>query len=190
MFQSLELSLENKTWLLETYVLISQRKQKKTIKKLEVLKDADAAAVNTELKTASSIQRRGKYVLNIPPGIKAEVGKYALCYGTQAARKRLSSKYPQYEFKQSTVSNWKNKFTKYLDRTEDKFNKVGRPNKVNDEIMLKIKEVIIGIRLAGSVISRKMVISIGKGVLKANNSNSLSEFGGHVTLTDDWARGV
>ena len=56
--------------------------------------------------------------------------------------------------------------------------------------MLKIKEVIIGIRLAGSVISRKMVISIGKGVLKANNPNSLSEFGGHVTLTDDWARGV
>ena len=88
------------------------------------------------------------------------------------------------------MNNWKNKFTKYPDRTEDKFNKVGRPNKVNDEIMLKIKEVIIGIRLAGSVISRKMVISIGKGVLKANNPNSLSEFGGHVTLTDDWARGV
>ena len=30
----------------------------------EHVTSADAAAVNTELKTASSIQRRGKYVLN------------------------------------------------------------------------------------------------------------------------------
>ena len=91
------------------------------VQTLEHVTSADAAAVNTELKTASSIQRRGKYVLNIPPRIKAEVGKYALSYGTQAARKSFSSKYPQYEFKRSTVNNWKNKFTKYPDRTEDKF---------------------------------------------------------------------
>ena len=40
--------------------------------------------------------------------------------------------------------------------------------------MLKIKEVIIEIHLAGAVISRKMVLSIGTGVLKANNPNFLS----------------
>ena len=51
-------------------------------------------------------------------------------------------------------------------------------------------EVIIGIHLAGPVISRKMVISIGAGVPKANNPNSLSEFGGNVILTYMWARGV
>ena len=51
-------------------------------------------------------------------------------------------------------------------------------------------EIIIGIRLTGAVISRKMVISIGKGVLKANDPNSLSEFGGGITLTDNWARNL
>ena len=35
-----------------------------------------------------------------------------------------------------------------------------------------------------------MVISIGTGVPKVNNPNSLSEFGGNVILTDMWARGV
>ena len=50
--------------------------------------------------------------------------------------------------------------------------------------------MIIGTRQAGAVISRKMVISIGNGVLNANNQNSLSKFGGHFKLTDDWARGV
>ena len=40
--------------------------------------------------------------------------------------------------------------------------------------MLKIKEVIIGIRLSGAVISRKMVLSIGAGVLKAKNPNLIT----------------
>ena len=35
-----------------------------------------------------------------------------------------------------------------------------------------------------------MVISIGNGVLKANDPNALSEFGGTITLTEDWARGI
>ena len=33
-----------------------------------------------------------------------------------------------------------------------------------------------------------MVISIGNGVLKANNPNNLSELGGEIMLTDNWAR--
>ena len=61
---------------------------------------------------------------------------------------------------------------------------------VRDELVQKIKEVIVGVRLSGAVISRRMVISIGNGVLKANDPNTLSEFGGTITLTEDWARGI
>ena len=57
-------------------------------------------------------------------------------------------------------------------------------------MLQKIKEVVIGVKLSGTVISSKMVISIGNRVLKANDPNTLSEFGGHITLTDDWARGI
>ena len=65
------------------------------MKSSEKVTSTDAEAVKKELKAAISIQKRGRYELNIPSRIKTEVGKYALRYGTQAARKRFSSKYPQ-----------------------------------------------------------------------------------------------
>ena len=51
--------------------------------------------------------------------------------------------------------------------------------------MLKIKEVIIGI--CSAVISQKMIILIGPGVLKPN---SFSEFEENVILTDTWVSRV
>ena len=47
-----------------------------------------------------------------------------------------------------------------------------------------------GVRLSGAVISRKMVVSIGNGFLKTNDPNTLSEYGGHITLIDNWARSI
>ena len=56
--------------------------------------------------------------------------------------------------------------------------------------MLKVRDVITGVRLAGGAISRKMVIAIGNGVVKANCPSKLKEFGGHIVLTEGWARNV
>ena len=44
--------------------------------------------------------------------------------------------------------------------------------------------------MAGGVIFRKMVIAIGAGVIKANCPSNLKYFGGHIELTEGWARGV
>ena len=143
---------------------------------------ADASAVNAELESFSKKKERqgSSYNTNIPSRIKEEVGKYAHTYGTQAAIKRFKSKYPHYTFLRTTINNWKRKFSK----------KESVPNIVRDELVQKMKEVIVGVRLSGAVISRRMVISIGNGVLKANDPNTLSEFGGTITLTEDWARGI
>ena len=43
-----------------------------------------------------------------------------------------------------------------------------RPNRVDGEMLLKPKDIIIGSRLAGTVISQKIVIAIRAGVIKAN----------------------
>ena len=67
---------------------------------------------------------------------------------------------------------------------------VGNDNLAKDDKLQIIKEVVIEVRLLGAEISRKMVISIGKEVLKASDSNTLSEFGGHVTLRDNWGRAI
>ena len=55
-------------------------------------------------------------------------------------------------------------------------------------MLKKIKDIIIGPSLAGTAISRKMVIAIATGVIKANDPNILREFGGSLALTEDWAR--
>ena len=155
---------------------------------------ADASAVNAELESFSKKKERqgSSYNTNIPSRIKEEVGKYAHTYGTQAAIKRFKSKYPHYTFLRTTINNWKRKFNKKdgVPSKSPTFRKAGRPNIVRDELVQKIKEVIVGVRLSGAVISRRMVISIGNGVSKANDPNTLSEFGGTITLTEDWARGI
>ena len=61
---------------------------------------------------------------------------------------------------------------------------------VGEELLVKIKETIVSIRPSGAVISRKMIISIGKSMLKANDLSSHSEFGGGITLKDNWPRGT
>ena len=50
--------------------------------------------------------------------------------------------------------------------------------------------MVTGVRPSGAVILRKMVISIGNRVLEANDPHTLSEFDGHITLTEDWAKGT
>ena len=44
--------------------------------------------------------------------------------------------------------------------------------------------------MAGAVISRKMVIAIGTGIIKANCPSKLNDFGGHIALAESWAGGV
>ena len=63
----------------------------------------------------------------------------------------------------------------------------GRPNLLDNEFLVKMKDVVTGVCMAGGVISRKMVIAIGTGVIKANFLSKLKDFGGHIVLTEGWA---
>ena len=66
----------------------------------------------------------------------------------------------------------------------------GRPNILHDEFLVKVKDVVTGVCMAGGVISSKMVIAIGTGVIKANCQSKLKDYGGHTALTEGWARGI
>ena len=57
--------------------------------------------------------------------------------------------------------------------------------------MLKnVKDIALGTRMAGGVISRRQLISIATGAVRVNNPNLLKEYGGDLVLTDKWAREV
>ena len=112
--------------------------------------------------------------------------------GTTLAVENFKKKYPKYTFIRISINNWKNKIQR--DKNDPGSSTLqerrGRPNLLPDELMLKVKDVITGARLTGGDISRKTVMAIGNGVVKANYPSKLKEFRGHIVLTEGWARNV
>ena len=53
---------------------------------------------------------------------------------------------------------------------------------MNEELLSTVDD-IIGTRLSGGVISRRMVVSIIAGVIKANCPEKVKSFGGSLELT-------
>ena len=151
------------------------------------LNQAELHAISEEVK--SSVQLSKDYNTSVPERIKNEVGEYALINGTKSALEKFNTKYPQYTFVRTSENNWKKKIEN--DKKQNIVTVIaekGRPNLLDDETLAKVKDGITGIRFTGRVISRKMVIAIGNGAIKANSPSSLKKYGGHIELTDDWAR--
>ena len=109
----------------------------------------------------------------------------------QNLRWRNLGKNPKYTFIRASVNNWKKKNEKGKKNDNATVHRrKGRPNLLDDEFLVKVKDVVTGARMTGEVISRKMVIAIGTEVIKSNCPSKLKDFGGHIALTEGWARGV
>ena len=99
----------------------------------------------------------------VPEKVKIEIGRYVALNGTKAAHKRYSKIYPKYDVKGTSVNSWKSKIK---DKKESSLAKrSGRPNLLSDDLLKKTKDIIIGTRNAGTVISRRMVRAIETGQL-------------------------
>ena len=57
------------------------------------------------------------------------------------------------------------------------FKKKGRPNLVPDDFMKKVKTIMIRIRAARTVISCRIVMAIGDGIVRSNSPTLLKEMG-------------
>ena len=53
------------------------------------------------------------------------------------------------------------------------FKRIGRPNLLDSGMLKKIKDIALGTRMAEGVISKRQLISIATGVVRANNPNLL-----------------
>ena len=147
-----------------------------------VAKPADIAMAEDELAKAV---RPVKYATKVPSKLQREVAHYATSFGATAAMKHFQMKHPKLKFSRSTIQGW----VKKLDiNGQVKIQRHGRPNLLGDHLQKKVKDIIIGTRLAGGVINRRTVLCIANGVVKANEPNLLKEFGGTLELTDRWAR--
>ena len=61
---------------------------------------------------------------------------------------------------------------------------------LSDDLIAKVKTIMIGTRAAETAISRRILVTIGDGVVKPIISVLLKENGGLLQLTEDWVRGV
>ena len=95
---------------------------------------------------------------NIPRHIRMEVGKYALAHSPKDTLTKFPKQYPKYTFKRSSINSWKASFKN--NGNCQNLKKIGRPNLLSEELLTRTKYVIIGSCLAGTVISRTMVIAI------------------------------
>ena len=150
--------------------VVSEKKKKKdsavSISEIIVSETSDVSQAEVDMareQVKKQVMQRKSYQV-VPEKVKIEAGRYAALNGTKAAFKRYSKIYPKYDhLKRTSVDSWKSKIK---DKKENSLAKrSGRPNLLSDDLLKKTKEIIIGTRNAGTVISRRMVIAIGTGQL-------------------------
>ena len=104
---------------------------------------------------------------NIPKCIWIEVERYALDHSTKNTPEKFSKHYLKLNFKRTLMNSWK---TLLKNSGNNKtLNKKDRPSLLSEALLKKTKDVIISLCLAGTVISRRLVITIGTRVVKAND---------------------
>ena len=104
---------------------------------------------------------------DISKHIRMEVGKYALAHSIKEALAKFSKQYPKYTFKQTSIKSSKVSFKN--SENSQNLTKISRQDLSSEELLERTKNVIIGSRLAGTVILRRMVNAIGTGVVKTND---------------------
>ena len=114
-----------------------------------------------------------KYKRQLPVKITAiyQINIRMECGSTKDALAKFSKQYPKYTFKRTSINSWKASFKN--NGNSQNLKKISRPNLLSEELLKRAKDVIIGSRLAGTVISRKMVIGNGTGVVKANDPSTV-----------------
>ena len=134
-----------------------------------------------------SYGRPKKYEKEIPEKVKREIENHALTFRTLSAIKKIFRKVSEI-YVLELLNNWKNKCRTGGDKFA--FQKVGKPNLLDDHLIKKVKDIAIGSCQAGGVINRRQIVNIEKDVVRANNPDILKEFGGTVELTNQWPRSV
>ena len=93
---------------------------------------------------------------------------------------QFSTKYKKYAFNRTTVNSWKAK-CKNINAV---FNKAGRPNVLDENLIKKVKDILIRIEAVGGVINRKQNFNIVIEGVRANDKNALEDYGTTLHLTD------
>ena len=131
---------------------------------------------------------RGQYK-KYTPELRAKIGLYAVNNGNmEAARK--------FNINESTVRGIKRQYCELYKRdgsseiTSLPVKKQGRPLLLGTDLDKEVKKCIKRQRSKGAVVTRFTVIAIARAIVMKHNRCLLSEFGGTIKLTKEWAKSI
>uniref|UniRef100_A0A1X7V737 Uncharacterized protein n=1 Tax=Amphimedon queenslandica TaxID=400682 RepID=A0A1X7V737_AMPQE len=155
-------------------------------------------AANKEVRQLTSKSRRGSYHKYMSKE-RADIGRYALSNGVQAAKLKFSQEM-KVKINESTVRLFKNQHKLELeakhagaefesrDTTISALNvKRGRKLLLGDKIDLMVQKYIADTRRVGGAVSTAIVRAGARGILLSQDRTRLAEFGGSATLSKAWA---
>ena len=160
------------------------------------IKDANEAVKNSPKPAKSS----GTYA-KLTPEKQAEIAQYAVLHGNKAAIHHFSQELG-FGIKESSVSTWKSKYQAELKRVSASGNvddvsvkrlpvkRRGRPLLLGEKLDTEVKSYIQAVREAGGVITTSITIAAATAIVRRSDRNLLSENGGPITLTNNWAKSL
>ena len=156
-----------------------------------------------EERTAAGGMKRGRYEFCSPTN-KAKVAKYASENGVTASLRHFKQTNEFNNLKESTVRGWVKQYRNELPRAAGELSsetptgagivenlcekKRGRPLLIGEDLESQVQEFIREVRASGGVINTAITLAAAKGIVLARDANMLSESGGYLSLTSDWAK--
>ena len=68
--------------------------------------------------------------------------------------------------------------------------KTGRPLLIREELDAQVQDYVRHVRKGGLAINTSVVIAAGRGMIMNRDTNQLSDIGGGITLTNEWAKNL
>ena len=66
----------------------------------------------------------------------------------------------------------------------------GRPTLLPETLMKKTIDTISALRLRGAPVTSSVINAVAKGIVQANDRTLLVQYGGYLSLSNDWTRQV
>ena len=178
------------------YFKQAEKKPSKELQKSEFLSlvtETEKQQVVHELKEAEGKgSKRGKY----RPWTgeeKAEIGSFATVHGVAETLRKFKEKCPH--LTKQSISDFKKGAQSAQKRTGQlpstiSSRKRGRPALMPEDLMKKTITLVEALRLKGAPVTASVSNSVAKGVVIANDRSILIEYGGYVSLSNDWGKNV
>ena len=152
-----------------------------------------------EERTGTPGMKRGRYDFFSPEN-KAKVAKYASENGVTASLHHFKQTGEFNNLKESTVRGWAKQYRSELQPAAGESStrtacikklcekKWGRPLLIGEDLECQVQEFIREVRSSGGVVNTAITLAAAKGIVLAKDANMLSQNGGYLNLSRDWAK--